>query len=647
MELPAIFSDNMVLQHSSTVTIWGWADNDETITVRGNWGETATVYADNSGRWEASLSTGEPGGPYQLTIANNRDTVQLDDVLLGEVWLCSGQSNMEMPLQGWPPQSPIPNSDKIIASADHPDIRLFTVNRAMAAQPEEDCRGVWQKCTSNTAATFSAAAYFFGRKLRQELNVPIGLVHSSWGGTPIESWMSAEALGTLEAFQPVIRKINASIDEIDAYDQWLDDHPQINIRGMPGNPWATLELEDEMCALPEFDDSRWNTMVLPTLWEESELGQFDGIVWFRRTVEIPGEWSDRDLLLSLGPVDDMDATYFNGERIGAIEQEGFWEKERRYTVPAEVVQTGMNTVAVRVIDNGGGGGIYGDQPRIHPKEDQTDVISLTGFWKYLPVAEYRDSRLFLFGIKNEEFLSRPEVPITVSQNTPTFLYNGMIAPVVPYSIRGVIWYQGESNTGNPEQYRTLFPTMIRDWRNQFAQGTFPFYYVQIAPYAYGEESESQRLREAQFQTLSVPNTGMAVTLDIGEVQDIHPSNKQEVGRRLALWALANTYDHHVVYSGPLYRSMETKNGEIILQFDYVNDGLKAKGEALEHFRIAGPDSVFRPARAEIRGEKVVVWHPEIGAPVAVRYAWNNTSEASLFNDAGLPASSFRTDDWDN
>ncbi len=296
-------------------------------------------------------------------------------------------------------------------------------------------------------------------------------------------------------------------------------------------------------------------MKLPLLWEKAGLGEFDGVVWFRKEITVPAAWVHKDLVVELGPVDDMDVTFVNGRKVGGHETEGFWKAERVYRVPKSLVDTTIVRIAVRVIDNGGGGGIYGESQSmsIHP-EGQDERLSLAGDWRYLPVAEYRADKLFVFGSKGERFFERPSLPIDLSASTPTSLFNGMTAPLAPFSLAGVIWYQGENNAGAPLMYRKLFPLMIENWRSAFRDGALPFYFVQIAPYAYGGPTESQLLREAQLATLAVKNTGMAVTLDIGNPTNIHPANKQEVGRRLALWALAKTYGKKLEYSGPHYRS---------------------------------------------------------------------------------------------
>ena len=389
-------------------------------------------------------------------------------------------------------------------------------------------------------------------------------------------------------------------------------------------------------------------MNLPTQWESTEVGNFDGVIWFRKKMDIPDAWKNQNLILSLGPIDDMDRTYVNGKLVGAYESDGYWQTDRIYTVPKELVQSNQLVIAVRVLDNQGGGGIWGTKEKltIHP-ESTSAVISLAGAWKYLPVAEYRGQEFFVFGSSKNNFYQKPQMTVEISANTPTTLYNAMIHPLIPYNIAGAIWYQGESNAGNPKQYRALFPLMIKNWRDDWQQGDFPFYFVQIAPYDYGEQTYSELLREAQLKTLSLKNTGMAVTLDVGNPKNIHPGDKKDVGERLALWALAKTYNKKINCSGPIYKSMQVQKDKIVLTFDYAKSGLTIKelnGE--NNFIIAGKDKIFKKANVKIDGNKLIVSNDEVKNPVAVRYAFTNISEGTLFNKEGLPASSFRTDEWE-
>ena len=574
-------------------------------------------------------------------------------MLVGEVWVCSGQSNMEMPLAGWPPRDTIKNSAEEIKNAGYPEIRLFAVVKGFSTKPREDCKGSWEVCSPETAKNFSATAYFFGKKIHNELGIPVGLIHTSWGGTPAESWTAPKYLGKVEGFSDFVANLSKLSLQENEYINWLSSHPVITPTGDDELAGKGVCFGDTNFPLTDFDDSEWKEMDLPTLWEDVELGVFDGVVWFRKKINIPESWAGLDLMLELGPIDDIDVTFFNGERVGGYEAMGFWTVERKYKVPSKIVKKGANVIAVRVVDLQGGGGIYGEQAqmKIYPADgEKAKPLKLSGNWKYLPVAQYREGNFYVFGAEENDFYTtRPDFK-GITAYTPTALYNAMIAPIVPYGIKGAIWYQGESNVGRHEQYKQLFPAMIESWRTAWKQGKCPFYFVQIAPYVYDGENDQVlgKLREAQLVTmLSVPNTGMAVTLDIGDLENIHPPDKRSVGNRLALWALAKNYGKEdIVFSGPIYKEMIKKGSRITLYFNHIGSGLVAKGDMLTGFKVAGEDKVFVDAEAYIKGNTVIVYSKEAYDPVAVRYAFTNGSQASLFNKEGLPASSFRTDDWD-
>jgi len=658
LELPAIFGDNMVMQQKTENNIWGKASAGENIEITSSWGEKTTAKAKVSGKWTAKIKTPAAGGPYELNIKGQDTTITFKNVLIGEVWVCSGQSNMEMPLAGWPPRDTIKNSAKEIKNANYPKIRLFTVSKNVSVEPKEDCEGSWAECTPETAQNFSATAYFFGKKIYKDLGIPVGLIHTSWGGTPAESWTAPEYLDEIEGFSDFVANISELSSQEKEYKSWLGSHETINPTGEDELAGKGICFGDTNCPLVDFDASSWKEMSLPTLWESVELGMFDGVVWFRKEINIPKSWVGKDLMLELGPIDDIDITFFNGKRVGGFEAMGFWTENRKYKIPSELVKEGKNLIAVRVVDLQGGGGIYGkeSQMKIYPANDnKTEPIELAGTWKYLPVAQYRENKFYVFGSeKNDFYTTKPDFK-GIDHYTPTVLYNAMIAPIVPYGIKGAIWYQGESNVGRHEQYKQLFPAMIESWRTAWNLFKFPFYFVQIAPYVYDDKEDpvSAKLREAQLETmLSVKNTGMAVTLDIGEVDNIHPPDKLDVGNRLALWALAKDYGKNdIVYSGPVFKEMIKKGSRITLRFDHVGSGLVAKTDSsgygnLTGFQLAGKDKVFVDAEACIEGNTVILYSKQAYDPIAVRYAFKNGSGASLFNKEGLPASSFRSDDWD-
>ena len=402
------------------------------------------------------------------------------------------------------------------------------------------------------------------------------------------------------------------------------------------------DLGDGDLAKPDFNDSKWHSMNVPGLWESNnEVRAFDGIVWFRKTIKITPAMAGKELVISLGAIDDGDETFFNGELIGHTNN---YQADRVYTVPADKVKAGKAVIAIRVTDNQGGGGLYGQPSKLkcYTKGNEKSAISLAGSWKYLPIAELSRGKLYKFDIPTMEFYQRPISPTDLSEMTATTLYNAMVAPFVGYAMAGAIWYQGEANVGHAEEYTRTFPLMVKAWREKWNQGDFPFYYVQIAPYDYGTNGHSEEIREAQRVSLSMKNSGMASTIDIGNNKNIHPANKVEVGNRLALWAFKNIYGKDVVCSGPLFKSQEIKGNAIYLSFDYA-DGLNAKGGTLKGFEIAGKDGKFYTATAVIEGSKVKVSSDKVAAPTSVRYLWSDcVDQATLYNGAGLPASSFQS-----
>ncbi|MDR3625935.1 MAG: sialate O-acetylesterase, partial [Ignavibacteriaceae bacterium] len=457
-------------------------------------------------------------------------------------------------------------------------------------------------------------------------------------------------IGKVNEYKSTVDKVAASKNDLIKKNEWVLSHPVIDVSNRDAeHEWENLDFKDSACSEVNFNDAGWKVMNLPVNWENTEVGNFDGAVWFRKKIEIPKAWIGKELIAELGPIDDMDRTFINGKFIGGIEKIGYWDKPRVYNIPKEIITDSVLNIAIRVIDCGGGGGIFGNNVKmnIHPVND-SGFVTLSGGWKYLPVAEeYKYGKFYIYKIENSEFYSRPKTSVDITENTPTVLYNGMIAPIIPYGIKGVIWYQGESNSSKAYSYKTLLPLMIENWRGNWGEGNFPFYYVQIAPFTYSQTEKSFIIRDAQFSTLSIPNTGMAVTLDIATVNNIHPPDKQDVGKRLALWALAKDYHKKVTYSGPLYKSMKIDKNKIVLTFNYAGKGLvlkKIKDET--NFIVAGEDKKFVKADVTVKGGKLIVSNPEVKKPVAVRYTWSNTEEATLFNSEMLPASTFRADNWD-
>lgn len=619
--LPALFTDHMVLQRDIPIAVWGWAAPNGTIRVSINGQESQTRSRADS-TWRLTLPPMSAGGPHTLTVAGE-DTLSLSDVLVGEVWVASGQSNMEWPLQA------TSDAEAEIEAADYPSVRLFKVARAVAYTPQQDVKAEgWQAVTPHTIPAFSAVAYFFGRKLHRDLNMPIGLIETAWGGTPAEAWTSGAALKELPDFAELVADIETAVSEgvpstFEAQRAaWLESLKQQDQGYEKDHPrWADVD----------FDASAWLTMDVPQRWEDAGLPGYDGVVWFRKTFELSTARSGQDLTLNLALIDDIDTTWVNGVLVGST---GQYNTHRAYTIPADVLKPGTNTIAVRVLDTGGGGGFWGEATDLN-LELGNDTKSLAGAWAYQPgIAPGAD---------------QPTPPRSM-QNQPTTLFNAMLAPLIPYTIRGAIWYQGESNAGRAYQYRSLFTTMIQDWRDRWDLGDFPFYFVQLANFMAAQQNPVEaetwpELREAQTMALTLPNTAQAVIIDIGEADNIHPRNKQDVGKRLALAALNQIYGQDVVYSGPAYREMKKEAGVLRLHFDHTGSGLVARDGTLKGFAIAGADSQFVWAEAQIEGETVIVSSPDVPDPVAVRYAWANNPIISLFNQEGLPASPFRTDDW--
>ncbi len=644
LKLPSLIGDNMLLQQKTTAKIWGRANAGQKIRVSTSWEANGQTTSGNNGKWSLNITTPAAGGPYTIDISANDTTIRIKNVLIGEVWFCSGQSNMEMPLAGWPPVDTIMHSSETIASSSIPEIRLFNVQKMISGEPLEECTGRWEVSSPVTVQQFSATAYFFGKRLYDQLHIPVGLIESAWGGTPSESWTSSGSLQKAGEFINDIKAIKDSAPLQAEFQSWLNTHKNVELKPAGDDQWKDLNFDDEDIPSSEFDDSGWPVMALPALFE-TVTGNFDGAVWFRRTIEMPQEMAGKDLVLSLGPIDDMDRTYFNGKLIGTTELSGFWQTDRNYDIPATMAKRGSNVISVRVLDTQGGGGIYGapEKMKLTLKSDAKIFLPLKGDWKYQPVAELIGNKFYIYDISKNEFQTEKR-PLNLGPGTPTVLFNGMVSPVLPYQIKGAIWYQGEANVGRAEQYTRIFPAMIEDWREAWGIKDFPFYFVQIAPYVYGgvDSTESAFLREAQESALKLPGTGMAVILDIATVMNIHPPFKEEVGERLANLALNNDYSIKIPCNGPVFKSMSVSEGRVVLQFDNIGEGLVAKNSRLKEFEIAGKDGKYIKADAKIVNNEVIVSAPSVREPVSVRYCWRNGAEASLFNKDGLPAWQFRT-----
>ncbi|MCC9064555.1 sialate O-acetylesterase [Flavobacterium piscisymbiosum] len=622
VSLPSFFTDNMVLQQKSAVPFWGESDA-KSVSITTSWDKKTYKTNVENGKWKVVFKTPVYGGPYTITI-NDGTIKTLNNILIGEVWLCSGQSNMEMPLEGW---GKINNYKEEIANANYPQIRLLQAEHIESTLPVNTLKvqhDGWNVCSPATIADFSATAYFFARKIYNEKKIPIGLIHSSWGGTLIEAWTSSGALTTIHDFDAEIQAMKSEVDQeallknynadMTIWEKKLADSDKgfQNAKAI----WATAN----------FDDSSWKTMRLPAFFENKGLSNFDGVVWFRKKVNITSTNADFTLNYL---ADDDDMIWVNGNYIG--ETKGY-NVERHYTIPSKFLKKGENFITIRVFDGAGNGGVYGDEN--FTLKSGKETISLAGDWKYNIGADIKD-------LPAKPYLAQ-------GQNRPSAIYNAMIAPLIDYKIKGVIWYQGESNAERAHQYQKLFPLLINDWRDKFKDKNLPFFFVQLANYKQQKEqpgdSDWAELREAQFKALKLSNTGMAVTTDIGNGEDIHPKNKQDVGGRLASIALAKVYNTKIDYSGPLYKSYNIKGNTVTVDFDF-NKNIKARDDTLKGFSIAGSDQKFYWAVAKVVNGKVEVYAQEVLNPVAVRYNWADNPDGNLTNESGLPASSFRTDVW--
>ena len=612
--LSPVFASHMVLQRDKPNPIWGWTTPGEKVSVTIlKVKETAT--ADASGKWMVKIKPPKTGGPYRVSILGSQ-AMELEDVLVGDVWVCSGQSNMEMGI------SQAKDAKTEIANANYPNIRIMAVPKSPSLTPRPFVKGEWLTCSPENIVKggwggFSAVAYYFGRELHKDLNVPIGLIHTSWGGTPAEAWTSALGIGPVHDFQRQVDAVSnlakpGALRTADLIEKWAKES---------GDDFSGENV----------DDSAWPSADLPARFGKLGLGGHRGAVWFRKTVELPDPLPAGDCYLTTGSNEGVDADYVNGVRVATGSSVLNW---RQGKLPAGLLKPGKNTIAIRFVGTSGAnagftfGGIDGLNLQVGPTR-----TSLMGSWKMMKGFELKGAK------------PMPEL-VEDNPNWPTTLYNGMLYPLMPMAIKGAIWYQGESNVGRGEQYSRLLPAMITDWRTGFGQGDFPFFVVQLANYGgqHAEPGESgwAELREAQTVGASrVKNAAAVSNIDIGEGNDIHPKNKQDVGRRLALNALSATYGKHVEHSGPTITDVHIHNGQVFLIFDHAN-GLELRARKNSGFAIAGADGKFVWADAKVEGNTVVLSANGIGNPVSVRYAWDDDPVVTLFNKEGLPAVPFRT-----
>ena len=671
--LPGWMTSNMVLQQRTKVHLQATAKKGATVKITASWdGKTTKAVADKvTGAFAFDLDVPAAGGPYTLTFDDGKKLV-LENVMAGEVWFCSGQSNMEMPVKGW---GMVNNYEQEVANANHPLVRLFQVKKVVAHSPQTEVplghTNGWAVCSPEMVAEFSAAAYFFAREVSQKLGVAVGVVNSSWGGTPAESWPSLEALQGVMGFESHAKRLFATgFDEEKINQLYQEERAEWMQEVYYGDQGLEKgNIDKATWASEDFNDSGWSTAAQPVLWSKIDaLKEFDGIVWMRRVVEVPASLAGKELKLELGAIDDEDITYWNGERVGMTSG---WMAGRTYTVPGKLVKAGRNVLTVRVNDTGGDGGFLKEAKDFSITAGST-TLSLAGDWTW-------KKSLDAASIQSSKKMTEPVAPN--SSWYPAGLYNSMVAPFLTMPVCGFLWYQGCSNVGRAVQYESLFQALILDWQARFNKNSevtpfpkpqpqgerrrwmqnteskaLPFYFVQIANYLQRKDLQPQSgwaaIREAQRKALRLDGVGMAVNIDIGMANDIHPKNKQEVGRRLALLALNRTYGREEACAAPEYMQMQVSEGKALLSFMPFGADRLAESSDIKGFTVAGPDHQWHVAKAHTEGNGQFVWRvvvecPEVPHPVAVRYAWADNPECDLKTVSGLPVGPFRTDDWDD
>ncbi|MEP7267845.1 MAG: sialate O-acetylesterase [Saprospiraceae bacterium] len=619
-----IFGDHMVLQRNQSLKFWGWNTPGEKVNLSiGEKSGMATTTAD--GKWEITIEAMPAStSPFALTISDSDEKFKFTDILIGEVWLCSGQSNMEFKVRQ------VDHADEEMANANYPMIRHIEIPKATSFTPEKDFQDTeWQVCNPVTVGGFTAVGYFFARKISKELNVPIGLVHSSWGGSHVETWISKDAMLASDVLKSYAQNMPTS---------WAEDAKKMEkqtIKRFHGNKdFDISKLNENDYLKDDYDFAKWTSLNPMGQWDWKDVPSFRGTVYIQKEIELKEIDTKGIAEMTFGHNTGDISFYINGKLVNS----GFYTDEIKFKIPIGVLKPGKNNVLVKFSENREpewwGVGLFGAANGFNLKTAANNTFPLMkGDWKARP--SWDSPRKYMPWMNNEG----------------TLCYNAMIAPLVGFPIKGALWYQGESNAGRAYEYRISFPMMIKDWRNKWGS-EFPFYWVQLSSFGAFNDSNTgsdwAELREAQSMTLSLPKTGQAVTIDIGNPTDIHPTNKQDVGLRLAWNALQNTYDQKIEGSGPVYLSMEIKKGKAILSFDHIGTGLKTSNKYgnLQGFEIAGADQKFYFARSEIVGDKVQVWQASVPKPVAVRYAWSNSPiDANLYNMEGIPASGFRTDNW--
>ncbi|HEX8835062.1 MAG TPA: sialate O-acetylesterase [Abditibacteriaceae bacterium] len=636
--LHPLFSSNAVLQRDRKVPIWGEAPANTRVEIQLDDKKT-TAIADANGRWSANIGPYRASLGHRLVVSTPTQTETRENIAFGDVWVCSGQSNMEWRLFYGNPK-PVDNAEAEAKNANFPAIRLFTVPRVSALTPQKTVATDWKVCTPETVAGISAVGYFFGREIHQRTGIPIGLIDASWGGTTAQVWASAEALAPMPEFRTSIEAVKNTRSDVPyatQYEEFVknaDDKMKTTDIGLKSG-WH----------LPDFDNSTWKTMEIPSYWEgsgDAELKTFDGVIWFRRQITLDeAAVKSGDITINLGPIDDYDTVYWNGEKIGGGSG---WNTPRTYKIPASMLKVGQNSISIRVLDSAGGGGFGAKADAMQLLLADGKTVPVAGTWKY-KIGGSIDIQ--------------PIPPVDIKNHTtaPTILFNGMISPLLPYGIKGALWYQGEANSSDPKQYETLLPALIGDWRARFNSGNFPFYIVQLAGFMKRDDQPGQSLggwpafRESQERIArKVKNSGIAVATDIGDEVDIHPRNKQDVGKRLAALALKNDYRQNVAATGPTLKSVRRQGNTLTIELNNTGGELITKGDLNKAFIIAGEDKKWAWAQVvsiqnKRNSARLVLTAPEVAAPVAVRFGWANFPLGHLYNKAGLPSAPFRSDSW--
>lgn len=620
-----LFGEGMVLQRDKQIPVFGKVMPNTKVSVTFRNQKESTV-SGSDGKWMLKLKPEVYGGPDKMIVQVKDEELVIKRVYVGEVWICSGQSNMEMPMiSNW---AHVNNAEQEVREAVYPNIHLFKVERKASFQPVDEIKSHgWKVCSPESVADFSAVAYFFGRELECALEMPVGLIQSAWGGTVAEAWTSSDGLREINDFKEQLLAIErVGQGKMDLEKKYIEDLKAFYIESAKLD--VGIQGKDTVFNSPDLNDSAWLSLDLPGMVESTQIGPVDGAIWFRKTIHLSKEDIRDSMFLHIAAPDDEDETWFNGYKVG---ESKVWDVPRKYSLPDNIIKEGKNVITIRLIDNRGAGGFMGEASHFALTGANGFRMGLAQNWK---CKLGYDLQLV------KTIPMKPNEP-----NQPSVLFNGMIHPLVPYAFRGVIWYQGESNVGRAKQYKKLFPALITDWRKQWGSEDIDFLFVQLASYLKRNirpvEDSWSELREAQRETLKLAKTGMAVAIDLGDANDIHPGNKQDVGKRLAFWALNKTYNKNVPCCGPTFKSVRRNKSELLVEFENCYRELTTSDKKeVKGFAIAGKDGIYHWANAEIKGNTIILNANMVSKPVAVRYAWSSNPECNLINSANLPASPF-------